>query len=218
MSNDQIVIFIIFFLFALLEIFKTSFFRKKGATKDDNVVDVVSALLVIGFLKPSAVAMGAWLMSVFAPQYNNVLSGLPIWAGFILLLFCDDLVNYFWHRNAHRRPIFYKLHRPHHNGEYISIRLVFRNNAFYFLLAPYYWISGILLFMGLGTVLAIYLVVKLLITISVHSDIPWDKPLYENKWTSPVMWLVERIIVTPSFHHAHHGKHKSDGVTNYKGN
>ena len=46
----------------------------------------------------------------------------------------------------------------------------------------------------------------------------WDKPLYALKWLSPIMWVVERTISTPSTHHAHHGKHKSDGVTNYKGN
>jgi len=32
------------------------------------------------------------------------------------------------------------------------------------------------------------------------------------------MWVVERIIVTPAFHHAHHGKFKADGITHYKGN
>jgi sterol desaturase/sphingolipid hydroxylase (fatty acid hydroxylase superfamily) len=32
------------------------------------------------------------------------------------------------------------------------------------------------------------------------------------------MWVVERTISTPSTHWAHHGMHKADGVTNYKGN
>ena len=32
------------------------------------------------------------------------------------------------------------------------------------------------------------------------------------------MWVVERTISTPATHSAHHGKHVSDGVTNYKGN
>ena len=74
------------------------------------------------------------------------------------------------------------------------------------------------MFMGLGWSYASYLVAKALITFSVHSDIPYDKPLYKNKWTSKLMWVVERIIVTPAFHHAHHGKFKADGITHYKGN
>ena len=61
-------------------------------------------------------------------------------------------------------------------------------------------------------------IIKMTIIFGAHSDIPWDKKLYEIKWLSPVMWVVERTISTPATHHAHHGKHKADGVTNYKGN
>lgn len=32
------------------------------------------------------------------------------------------------------------------------------------------------------------------------------------------MWVVERVISTPATHSAHHGRHKDDGVTHYKGN
>jgi len=32
------------------------------------------------------------------------------------------------------------------------------------------------------------------------------------------MWVIERTISTPSTHWAHHGQHKDDGVTHYKGN
>lgn len=46
----------------------------------------------------------------------------------------------------------------------------------------------------------------------------WDEPLYKIKWLSPVKWLVQRTISTPATYSAHYGKHKSDGVTNYKGN
>ena len=49
-------------------------------------------------------------------------------------------------------------------------------------------------------------------------DVRWDAPLYKIHWLSPVMWVVERTISTPATHSAHHGKHKADGVTNYKGN
>lgn len=40
----------------------------------------------------------------------------------------------------------------------MSVRVVFRNGTFYYLLAPYYWIGGALLFMGLGWVYAAYTV------------------------------------------------------------
>jgi sterol desaturase/sphingolipid hydroxylase (fatty acid hydroxylase superfamily) len=76
----------------------------------------------------------------------------------------------------------------------------------------------VLIYLGLAKVYAVYLSIKMLVIFGAHSDIRWDKPLYEIKWLSPVMWFLERTISTPSTHSAHHGKHLADGVTNYKGN
>jgi len=218
MKPESIAIIVIYLCFAALEAARTGFFGKKGSTRDDSIVEATMAFVLLAVVQPGVILVSAKLFSMIIPTYAGVLSTLPFLAGFALLFICDDLVNYCWHRNAHRRPSFYKLHRPHHEGEYMSVRVVFRNGTFYYLLAPYYWIGGALLFMGLGWVYAAYTVLKAVITFACHSDICWDKPLYRNKWTSPLMWVVERVIVTPSFHHAHHGKHKADGVTNYKGN
>ena len=63
-----------------------------------------------------------------------------------------------------------------------------------------------------------YVIVKQLVIHGAHSDVRWDEPLYTIKWLSLIMWVVERTISTPATHSAHHGKHKADGVTNYKGN
>jgi len=218
MKPEIIAIYAIFIGFVLLEVFKTGFLKKAGATRDDAVVEGVTTVTLLVLIQPTITLLSAILLSKIMPQYVGLLSGWSFWAGFILLLFADDFVNYWWHRNAHSNPSFYNLHRPHHEGEYMSVRVVFRNGLFYYIFSPYYWIGGVLLFMGLGWSYAAYLVAKALITFSVHSDIPYDKPLYKNKWTSKLMWVVERIIVTPAFHHAHHGKFKADGITHYKGN
>jgi len=98
----------------------------------------------------------------------------------------------------------------------MSIRIVYRNNIFYYFLMPGIWFSGALIYLGLGKVYAFYLVTKLLVICAAHSDVRWDKSLYEIKWLSPVMWVIERTISTPSTHWAHHGQHKEDGVTHYQ--
>ena len=41
---------------------------------------------------------------------------------------------------------------------------------------------------------------------------------YEIRLLHPVMWLLERIISTPSTHSGHHGLSKDDPATHYKGN
>ena len=100
----------------------------------------------------------------------------------------------------------------------MSIRIVYRNNIFYYAVMPGIWCSGILIYLGLGEVYAFYIVIKLAVIYGAHSDIRWDKFLYQIKWLSPLTWLLERTISTPATHFAHHGRHIDDGVTHYKGN
>ena len=208
----------IFAAFALLEGLRGGFFRKRGQTRDDAVVELIGSPVLL-FLTQPLILFLAWQgMALGLPDKAGALGGLPVLTQIVLLLVFDDMAQYWWHRASHTFPWLYNLHRAHHSGEYMSVRIVFRNNVFYYLTMPSLWFSGALIYLGLGSVYVPYVVVKQLVIISAHSDVPWDRPLYRIPWLSPVMWLVERTISTPSTHSAHHGKHLSDGVTNYKGN
>ncbi len=218
MKPEMLVILAILATFALLEIVFTGFFRKPGQTRDDVVVEIISTLTLILVTQPLALLGGATVARLIAPGAEGALAHLPILAGIALFLIFDDLVQYWWHRASHSLPWLYKLHRPHHNGEYLSIRVVYRNNIFYYILMPGLWFSGALIYLGLGWVYAGYIIVKMSVIYGAHSDVRWDEPLYKIKWLSPVMWIVERTISTPATHSAHHGKYAADGVTNYKGN
>lgn len=204
--------------FALLEAISSGFFRKPGATRQDAIVEIVGTLMLIAVTQPLVIAGGFALAMVIAPGARDALIGWPVLAQLVLLLVCEDMMQYWWHRASHTVPWLYKLHRPHHNAEYMSVRVVYRNNIFYYVLMPSLWISGALIYLGLGWLYAGYVVVKMAVIIGAHSDIRWDEPLYRNRFTAPLMWLVERVISTPATHFAHHGRHACDGVTNYKGN
>lgn len=218
MKPEIMVILGIFFAFIIAEIIFTKFFNKKEQVKSDGWVELISTIALTGFTQPLILG-AAYALGLFAfPQYQDALVGIPFWAGFLLLLIFDDMTQYWWHRASHSIPWLYKLHRPHHNANYMSIRLVYRNNLFYYLFMPALWFSGALIYLGLGWVYAVYIIIKMTVIFGAHSDITWDKPLYKIKWLSPLMWVVERTISTPCTHQAHHGKHLSDGVTHYKGN
>ena len=218
MKPEMIVILLIFFGFILLEMIFTSFFRKPNQTRQDVIVEPISALTLIGVTQPLVLFAGGYVASLLLPNSAGALSSWPIIAQLGLLLIFDDMTQYWWHRASHTFPWLYKLHRPHHNAEYLSIRVVYRNNIFYYALMPGLWFSGALIYLGLGWVYAGYIIVKMAVIYGAHSDVRWDEPLYKIKWLSPVMWVVERTISTPATHSAHHGKHADDGVTNYKGN
>ncbi|MEO1136603.1 MAG: sterol desaturase family protein, partial [Pseudomonadota bacterium] len=218
MKPEMLVVLSIFLMFAVLEIIFTKFFRKPGQTRGDAMVEIISTLTLVGVTQPFVLFSGAMIASVIAPGAQGALAGIPVIAGVALFLIFDDMTQYWWHRASHTWPWLYNLHRPHHNGEYLSIRVVYRNNIFYYLLMPGLWFSGALIYLGLGWVYAGYIIVKMAVIYGAHSDVRWDAPLYKMKWLSPVMWIVERTISTPATHAAHHGKHAADGVTNYKGN
>jgi len=218
MKQELIVILCIFLGFIILELLFTRFFKKEGQIPGDGIVELVGTLILTLITQPLIMGLAYIGMAVLAPDSADMLKAWPIWVVIALFLIFDDMTQYWWHRISHSVPWLYNLHRPHHNAEYLSIRVVYRNNIFYYLLMPGLWFSGALIYLGGGWVYAGYIIVKMTVIYGAHSDVRWDAPLYKTKWLSPIMWIVERTISTPATHSAHHGKHKSDGITNYKGN
>ena len=216
--SPQLLIILIFVAFALMEAIKTGFFRKPGQTRDDGFVEIIGTIVLLTLTQPLIFFLAHLLMTFTAPALKDSLVTWPIWAHIVLLLVLDDMMQYWWHRASHTFPFLYGLHRAHHNAEYLSVRVVYRNNVFYYLMMPSIWLSGILIYLGLGWTYAIYLVVKMTVIIGAHSDWRWDEKLYTVKWLAPLMWVLERTISTPATHAAHHGKYKADGITHYKGN
>ncbi|GGZ96378.1 fatty acid hydroxylase [Arenicella chitinivorans] len=218
MKPELVIIVAIFSGFILLEIALTQFFHKPGQTRSDALVESISTGVLMFITQPLAIAGGMGVAALLAPDWHNAIANWHWLAVFGLFLIFDDMLQYWWHRLSHTVPWLYNLHRPHHNAAYLSIRVVYRNNVFYYLLMPGLWFSGALLYFGGAHVYAIYLVIKMTVIFAAHSDVRWDRSLYQIRGLSPLMWLLERIISTPATHSAHHGKHAADGVTHYKGN
>ncbi|MBE1301440.1 MAG: fatty acid hydroxylase [Alteromonadaceae bacterium] len=218
MKPEILTILIIFLTFITLEIVFTRFFNKPGQKKDDAVVEIVSTSVLMLLTQPLVLFLGGSVAALLAPELQGVIASWPFWSIFLLFLIFDDMTQYWWHRMAHTVPALYNLHRPHHEAGYLSIRVVYRNNLFFYFFMPGLWFSGALIYLGAGWVYAAYIVIKMSVIFGAHSDVRWDAPLYKISWLSPVMWVVERTISTPSTHSAHHGKHAGDGVTHYKGN
>jgi len=214
----KLVIFGIFIGFAMLEAIGGGFFKQKEAVKGDGWVDFISTIVLLGLVQPLIILAVNMGMGVAFPAWHNAWAGVPIVAQFLMLLIFDDMAQYWWHRASHTFPLLYHLHRPHHNAHYLSVRIVYRNNIFYYAMMPGIWLSALLVYLGFGWVYAVYLVLKLSVIMGAHSSTRWDAALYRIKWLSPLMWVVERTISTPSTHAMHHGRHKDDGITHYKGN
>jgi sterol desaturase/sphingolipid hydroxylase (fatty acid hydroxylase superfamily) len=218
MPTSTYAVIAIYISFGLLELFRSRLFDKQEQSRNDAIIEVISTFMVLVITQPTILLFVHFAMGTYLPEYRNSLENLNIFAAIGLFLILEDMMQYWWHRASHSTPWLYNLHRAHHNGRYMSIRLVYRNNIIYYAMMPSIWFASALVYLGLGWVYAGYIIVKQLVIISAHSDVAWDKPLYQIKALSPIMWVVERTISTPATHHAHHGRHYDDPAVHYKGN
>lgn len=202
--------------FVLLE-FVLGRAQRFGATAADNTLDMLGFALLAAFTQPFIMWAASVIGHAVAPGYRHALAGLPWYAMAALLLVGDDMLQYWWHRASHS-PLLWPLHRAHHSAQYMSARIIYRNNFFYYIGMPAIWMSGFLVYLGLGPAYLVYIVIKLAVITGAHSDARWDEPLHRIQALRPLMWLVQRTISTPTTHFAHHAMSNADGVGHYKGN
>ena len=215
--NEKLIIMSIFFGFAILELVTGKFIHKNKSSLKDVIIELAATSMILAITVPGIIWASSSIGDNYFPHLKNQWSDWGWPAMFLMFILCDDLVQYWWHRTCHK-PFLYGLHRAHHSAKYMSIRVVYRNNIFYYMIMPNLWLTGFLIYFGLFEVYPIYLIIKMSIIFGAHSSLPWDRVLHSKPWLSPLGWIVERVISTPSTHHAHHGMYIEDGVTNYKGN
>jgi len=204
--------------FATMEYVSRRYKNTVNATGNDTALELLMFLSVLAVTQPLAIFVTSKLGSAWFAEFKGILADMPWWGMVGVLLVLDDMTQYWWHRLSHT-SFLWPLHRAHHSAEYMSIRVTFRNNFFYYLMMPGLWFAGALLYLGFGgMVYAGYIVVKLFVILGAHSAWRWDEPLYRIRALKPFMWVVERTISTPATHWAHHAITNADGVGHYKGN
>ena len=210
------VIGIIIF-FSLLETV-SGFLKNSNRKKDDWIQEILSFVILGNLIKPSIVFFVFGLGNIFLPEYRFILtdsSFIGVLLGYLLI---DDLLQYWYHRTAHETPFLWKLHRPHHQAEEMGYLISYRNAFIYYLIMPNIWWVALILFLGGAKPVALGLILKQLVIIGSHSRIKWDKPFYKNTLLLPIIKILERIIVTPTFHHSHHGTSKLEASSDPNGN
>ncbi|RZS42902.1 sterol desaturase/sphingolipid hydroxylase (fatty acid hydroxylase superfamily) [Limnobacter thiooxidans] len=204
--------------FALMEFASRRYQATVHATANDTKLELFMFVSLVALTQPLVILATQGIGATWFAQWQGMWADWPWWAMFGVLLLGDDLTQYLWHRASHS-PLLWPLHRAHHSAQYMSVRMTFRNNFFYYLMMPGLWIAGALLFLGFGGwVYAIYLGLKLTIILGAHCSWRWDEPLYKIRALRPVMWVVERTISTPATHWAHHALTNKDGIGHYTGN
>lgn len=207
----------ILMFFGMLEVITGQLHRTKR-TKGDWIQEVGGFFVLAVIVKPAVVFIFYTLGTIFFAAYQNYWAHWSLWLMLPFYLLIDDVLQYWYHRMCHEHEFFWKLHRPHHQAEELGFFISYRNSLLYFVFIPSIWWLALITFMGGAKAIAIGVTLKQLVIISSHSTLKWDAPLYKRKFFRPLMSIIERIIVTPAFHYAHHGKSQIDGISDPNGN
>lgn len=218
MKDVSVILVIgILVLFGLLETL-FGYLRNSKRKRSDWLQEVISFFALSTLIKPAIVAAVFLIGRQLAPESGTLLTGVNFFVLLVGYLLIDDLLQYWYHRKAHETPFLWKLHRTHHQAEEMGFFVSYRNAALYYLLMPNIWWVGLITFLGGGVAVATGLVLKQAIIIGSHSTVKWDAPFYRHKALRPVISVLRRIVITPAFHHSHHGRSKVDSVSDPNGN
>ena len=203
--------------FGLAEVF-AGYLHSDKRKLDDWIQEFGGFLVLALAIKPvvvfAAFKLGEWMI----PDLQNRFAGMSLLITLPVFLLIDDFIQYWHHRFSHEYSFLWKLHRPHHQAEEMGFFVSFRNSGLFYFLFPNIWWLAVAVFLGAAKAAAIGVIVKQLIVISSHSKLKWDAPFYDRRFLKPVIAVVGRIVITPSFHYAHHGRSMQDGISDPNGN
>ena len=214
--NEYLVLGILM-VFGLIEFIAGHLSKNKRAT-GDYIQEFFSFLLLSVATKPFIVVLVVYLGDTFFPSGSTLLNAMPFYFQLPFFLLVDDVMQYWYHRSAHEYRFLWKLHRAHHASTEMGLLVSYRNAVLYYVLMPNIWWLALFTFWGGGSAVVVGLVLKQLVIIGAHSTTKWDRWLYRSAWLSPLAWVVERTIVTPAFHFAHHGVSQVDEISEPNGN
>ncbi|MES2908352.1 MAG: sterol desaturase family protein [Pseudomonadota bacterium] len=216
--NDiqAVAVLTLFAVFAAIEIWRGRFFASE-ATREDKRLDAAVIVIFPLMIIPTIFFTSYWLGARYFPEYQDALAQWPWWTMVVTLLLADDMTQYWWHRMSHSSWM-WPFHRAHHSAAYMGVRVVYRNNFFYYAVMPGLWLAGALIYLGFGWIYVIYSIVKMAVIIGAHSEARWDEALHRHRWLHPLAWILERTISTPTTHYAHHALSQDDGIGHYRGN
>jgi len=96
--------------FAATEIISRRYKNTVHATANDTKLELFMFLSLLAISQPLAMLVTAKLGAWLAPDFKDILADWPWWSMVGILILCDDLTQYWWHRLSHS-PLLWPLHR-----------------------------------------------------------------------------------------------------------
>ena len=129
-------------------------------------------------------------------DFRAWVAGQPLWIQLLEIMFLTDLVQYWVHRLFHRIPALWKFHAVHHSAKSMDWMASARMHFLEIIILRGTTVMPMLVLGFNYGAVQFYVLLVYVHSTFIHANVKWD---FE--------WL-GRVLVTPRFHHWHHGIEK----------
>ena len=180
-------------------------YRTELSSGKDKMIMIINILFAPTVIKPIIeVTMGLILIALI-PSHAGSWATMAFGTAFLIYFVSEDFAQYVVHRMGHKNRFFWGLHRTHHTGRRMNSGLLLRTNVFWVFCLPATWFGTAAIYLGMIEAYIAAFAIKISLSLINHSYIyRWDNFLRSFKATRPLMWVMERIFVTPRTHQVHH--------------
>ncbi|MFO1484394.1 MAG: sterol desaturase family protein [Verrucomicrobiaceae bacterium] len=129
-------------------------------------------------------------------EFRAWVAALPFLVQLVAIMFLTDLVQYWVHRLFHRIPALWRFHAVHHSAQNMDWMAGARMHFFEILVLRGTTVFPMILLGFSQPAINAYILVVYLFATFAHSNLGWR------------LGFMEKYLVTPRFHHWHHGIEK----------
>lgn len=171
--------------------------------REDLLYFLVSSIFVQSLTYMSMLPAMSILSFTQLDEIQRVIASQPVWLQFIEIMFLTDFVQYWVHRVFHQVPFLWRFHAVHHSAQAMDWLAGSRMHVMEIIVLRGITIIPMYVLGFVEPAIYAYILVVYLYATYVHANLKFD-----IEWLKP-------LIVTPRFHHWHHGIEKEAVDVNF---
>ena len=171
--------------------------------REDLFYFFISSIMVQGLTFLSLTPAMTLVQHVEGAEFRSWVGSQALWLQVVAIMFFTDLVQYWVHRAFHRIPALWRFHAVHHSARTLDWLAGSRMHFFEIIALRAITVIPMYILGFSPTAIYAYLIIVYVYATYIHANVKWD-----IEWLKP-------FIVTPRFHHWHHGIEKEAVDVNF---
>jgi len=168
----------------------------RGEWREDLFYFFISSIMVQVLTYLSLAPSMSLLQHFEGMAFRQWVAEFPLWVQVPVIMFLTDFVQYWVHRAFHKIPALWRFHAVHHSARTMDWLAGSRMHFIEIVALRGLTIIPMYVLGFAPTAIYIYLVIVYVYSTYIHANVKWD------------IEVLKPFIVTPRFHHWHHGIEK----------